>query len=90
MQYRDQRMSRDIKNHRGMTVEVRGDDFNRALRTWSKKVEESGLLKELNERMSYEKPTTEKQRMRKQARRRWERQVEEMIEAGKWQRDKNY
>jgi ribosomal protein S21 len=81
---------RDGKKRRGITVEVRGDDFGRALRTWSKKVQDTGLLKEVKDRMAYEKPAVAKQRMKKQARKRWERQVEEMIEAGTWHKDKNY
>ncbi len=80
---------RDGKRHKGLTVEVR-DDFNRALRTFSKKVQDSGILKEVKDRMSYEKPAVERQRMKKQARKRWEKQVEEMISAGRWHKDKNY
>lgn len=78
------------KGHRGITVEVRGDDFGRALRTWSKKVQDTGLMKELKDRMAFEKPAVAKQRMKKQARRRWERAVEEMIENGHWHKDKKY
>lgn len=74
---------------RGMFVEVK-DNFNAALRTFSKKVQDSGLLKEVKDRMSYEKPAVAKQRLKKQARRRWERQVEDMIEHGQWHKDKKY
>jgi len=81
---------RDGKKHRGTTVEVRNDDFGRALRTFSKKVQDSGLLKEVKDRMAYEKPAVGKQRMKKQARKRWERTVEEMIETGHWHKDKKY
>ena len=81
---------RDGIKHRGLTVEVRGDDFGRALRTWSKKVQDTGLLKEVKDRMAYEKPAVLKQRMKKQARKRWERQVEEMIETGLWHKDRKY
>lgn len=81
---------RDQKKHRGLTVEVRNDDFTRALRTWSKKVQDSGLLKEVKDRMAYEKPAVAKQRMKKQARKRWERVVEEMISLGLWHKDRNY
>ena len=81
---------RDGKKHRGLTVEVRGEDFGRALRTWSKKVQDTGLLKEVKERMSYEPPAVKKQRLKKQARKRWERTVEEMIDSGQWHKDKNY
>lgn len=81
---------RDTKKHRGIVVEVRNDDFGRALRTWSKKVQDTGLLKEVKERMAYEKPAELKQRMKKQARKRWERAVEDMIENGAWHKDRNY
>jgi ribosomal protein S21 len=81
---------RDSKKHQGITVEVRNDDFGRALRTWSKKVQDSGLLQEVKERMSFEKPAVAKQRFKKQARKRWERKVEEMIELGAWHKDKKY
>ena len=73
-----------------MAVEVRNDDFGRALRTFSKKVQDSGLLQIVKEKMSYEKPAVLRQRMKKQARKRWERQVEEMITNGHWQKDKNF
>lgn len=78
------------KKNYGMCVEVRNDDVGRALRTWSKKVQDSGLLKEVKDRMSYEKPAVLKQRLKKQARKRWEKRVEEMIESGVWHKDKNY
>jgi ribosomal protein S21 len=81
---------RDDKKFSGLTVEVRNDDFGRALRNWSKKVEESGLLKDLKDRLSYEPPSIEKQRMKKQARKRWERKVEEMIDKGHWDKNRNY
>jgi ribosomal protein S21 len=78
------------RKHRGLTVEVRNDDFGRALRTWSKKVQDTGVLKEVKDRMAYEKPAVLKQRLKKQARKRWERLVEEMIETGHWHKDKPY
>jgi ribosomal protein S21 len=82
--------SRDGKKYRGLTVEIRGDDFGRALRTWSKKVQDTGILKEVKDRMAYEKPAVAKQRMKKQARKRWERTVEEMIATGYWHKDRKY
>lgn len=82
--------SRDGKRTQGLTVEVRNDDFGRALRTFSKKVQDSGILKEYKERMSYEPPAVEKQRKKKQARKRWERKVEDMIMSGHWHKDRKY
>lgn len=81
---------RDGRRRRGLTVEVRNDDAGRALRTWSKKVQDSGLLKEVKDRMAYEKPAVLKQRLKKQARKRWEKQVEEMIAGGTWLKDRPY
>lgn len=81
---------RDGKKHCGLTVEVRNDDFGRALRTFSKKIQDIGILKEIKERMAYEKPAVKKQRLKKQARKRWERTVEELIESGHWHKDKKY
>ena len=78
-----------IKKHRGLSVEVK-DDFNRALRSFTRKVQDSGVLQAVKENMTYEKPAVERQRMKKQARKRWERQVEDMISSGKWHRDKKY
>ncbi len=40
--------------------------------------------------MAYEKPAVERQRMKKQARKRWEKKVEEMISTGMWHKDRNY
>lgn len=80
---------RDRKS-KGLTVEVRNDDFGRALRTFSKKVQELGTMQEVKERMAYEKPAVARQRLKKQARKRWERKVEEMISVGMWHKDKNY
>ena len=81
---------RDNKKHRGTAVEVRNDELGRALRTFSKKIQDSGLLQIVKEKMSYEKPAVLKQRMKKQARKRWERQVEDMITNGHWLKDKKY
>lgn len=78
------------KDKRGLVVEVKGEDFNRALRTFSKKVQDSGILKEVKDRMQYEKPAIRRQRMAKQARKRWEKQVEDLIARGRWHPDKPY
>jgi predicted nucleic acid-binding Zn ribbon protein len=40
--------------------------------------------------MAYEPPAVERQRLKKQARKRWERTVEEMISLGHWHKDKKY
>lgn len=66
------------------------DNFPTALRNFTKKMQDSGVLQAVREKMSYEKPAVLKQRKKKQARKRWERQVEEMIAQGRWHKDKKY
>ena len=56
---------------RGLYVEVRNNDVNKALRIFKKKIQEEGILQEYKERQHYEKPS-EKRRKEKQAgRKRW-------------------
>lgn len=61
---------------RGLSVEVRNDDVNKALRMFKKKVQESGILQELKEREFYEKPTTKRKRAKAAAKSRWKKQLE--------------
>ncbi len=64
----------------GLAVRNIGDgprDFERALRTWSKKVQDSGLLRDLKERECYEKPSVIRKREKAIAKKRWQRLVEE-------------
>jgi small subunit ribosomal protein S21 len=64
----------------GLAVRNIGDgprDFDRALRTWSKKVQDSGLLRDLKERECYEKPSVIRKRAKAVATKRWQRLVEE-------------
>jgi small subunit ribosomal protein S21 len=63
----------------GLKVTNIGDgprDFERALRTWSKKVQDSGLLRDLKERECYEKPSVIRKREKAIARKRWLRSQE--------------
>ena len=58
-------MAKNPNNNRplvsGLRVEV-GDNFNSALRKFKKKVDDSGLLEDLRDKMAYEKPTTTRKR----------------------------
>ena len=47
---------------KGLKVEVRDNDVNKALRLFKKKVQEDGLLQELRAREFYEKPTAKRKR----------------------------
>ena len=64
-------------NLKGTTVVVKdGEDFNRALRRFKNKVEDSGKLKDIQKKEFYEKPTTERKRKKSAAKARWRKQVE--------------
>jgi small subunit ribosomal protein S21 len=71
-------MRKHSNNITGNTVVVKdGEDFNRALRRFKKKVEESGVLDDLRSREFYEKPTTERKRKAGAARARWRKKLRE-------------
>jgi small subunit ribosomal protein S21 len=57
------------------SVLVRDGNVEKALRKFKKKIQESGLLEELRERQTYEKPTTERKRKKSVARNRWRKQL---------------
>ena len=60
----------------GLKVHVPDGGFERAMRKFKKKVQESGLLQELREREQYEKPTTRRKKAKSQARKRWLKKLE--------------
>ena len=49
-----------------ITVDVRNNNIERALRTLKKKLQKDGLFKELRLRQRYEKPTLKRQREHKE------------------------
>jgi small subunit ribosomal protein S21 len=57
------------------SVAVRDGNVEKALRKFKKKIQDSGLLNELRERETYEKPTTERKRKKSVARNRWRKQL---------------
>ena len=59
----------------GKTVIVKDGNVEKALRKFKKKVQDSGLLQELRDRETYEKPTTAKKRKKSAARNRWRKQL---------------
>lgn len=60
----------------GNTVIVVNDQFEKAMRTFKKKVLKSGLLRELQERSYYEKPTARRKKAKAAAKKRLSRQIE--------------
>ncbi len=63
-----------MKEYRRSVV-VKDGNVERALRKFKKKIQEQGLLIELKERETYEKPTTRKKRKKSAARNRWQKQL---------------
>lgn len=59
----------------GKTVIVKDDNIERALRKFKKKVLESGLMQDLRDRETYEKPTTRRKRKKSAAKNRWRKQL---------------
>lgn len=56
-------------------VIVKDGNVERALRKFKKKIQEQGLLVELKERETYEKPTTRRKRKKSAAKNRWQKQL---------------
>lgn len=61
----------------GSTVTVTHDNVDKALRKFKKKIQDSGKLQDLREREFYEKPTTKRKRKKNQAKRRWNKKLED-------------
>lgn len=62
---------------KGLGIVVKeGEDINRALRRFKNKVEDSGLLKTLQQKEFYEKPTTVRKRKKAAGRARHLRRIE--------------
>jgi small subunit ribosomal protein S21 len=59
----------------GRTVFVADGNVEKALRKFKKKVQDSGIMLELRERESYEKPTTTRKRRRAAAVNRWRKEL---------------
>lgn len=56
----------------GRKVIVTDDNVDKALRKFKKKINDDGLLQELQDRQSYVKPTVRKKLAKLQAKKRWQ------------------
>jgi small subunit ribosomal protein S21 len=60
----------------GNVVHVReGEPFEKALRRFKNKIQDSDLLNDLRQREFYEKPTTARKRAKSAARNRWQKEL---------------
>jgi len=74
------KQTRDNTKFKGLSVEVRNNDINYALRKFKKKVQEAGIIQEVRKREFYEKPSELRKRAKAAGRARWlkkQRQLEE-------------
>ena len=62
-------------NLTGRKVIVKDGNVEKALRKFKKKVSESGLLLELQQRETYTKPSVRKKLARSMAKKRWQKQL---------------
>ena len=59
----------------GLTVEVKGGNFERALRKWKKKCTEAGIVQEVRERREFVKKSEIKRKAKDAGRKRWLRKL---------------
>jgi small subunit ribosomal protein S21 len=57
--------------------------FEKALRIFKRKIDNSGLLREVRERQEYEKPSETRKLAKNRAKKRWQKKVDQNIQAGK-------
>lgn len=67
--------NKDLVICKGNSVTVQDGQFEKAMRKFKKKVLESGLLRELKERETYEKPTTTRKKKKAAAKSRWRKKL---------------
>ena len=63
---------------KGLCVEVRNGDFNKALRIFKKKVQEAGIVQEIRERQHYVKPSEVRKKAKAAGRKRWLKKMEKL------------
>ena len=64
---------------RGLTVKVKNNDVNKAMRKLKKLMQQEGIFQELRKREYYEKPTTKRKREKAQAVKRWKKKQAESL-----------
>ena len=74
-EYKKKFKPKQTDSKQGLYVDVQEGQFEKAFRKFRNKVEDSGLLIEIRERMEYEKPCVGRKKAKNQARRRWLKKV---------------
>ena len=76
-------MRRD-RPKQGLTVMVRGDDLNGAMRVLKKRMQEEGIFNELRDRVGHRTRGEKKRLQRAAGRRRWLKKIDKLKEQGLW------
>ena len=63
---------------RGLYVEVKNNNINRAWRKLKRLLQDEGVNQEMRDRQYYEKPSAKKKRLKAMAKKRWEKKRREM------------
>jgi len=67
----DEGMAREPRQKRGLKVEVRNNDINRAWRKLKRLMQDEGIIQELRERKQFTKPSEKRARAKAAGRKRW-------------------
>tara|TARA_B100000212_G_scaffold293280_1_gene235515 strand:+ start:1000 stop:1260 length:261 start_codon:yes stop_codon:yes gene_type:complete len=78
--YNNQRF--EDRPKRGLTVVVRNNDVNKAIRKLKKLMNNEGIIKELRDRSHYVKPSEKKRVAKNQAIRRWQKKQQKLRDQG--------
>lgn len=68
----------DDRQRRGMTVHVKNNDVNKALRRLKKIMQQEGIFQELRRREFFEQPSAKRKREKAQAVKRWKKKKAEI------------
>jgi small subunit ribosomal protein S21 len=80
---KDFKRRRDDVSLQGLTVTVRNDDVNKAIRIFKKKVAEEGIIQDYRARQEYIKPSEKRRKAKAAGRARWlKKQAKEKQERG--------
>jgi len=63
---------------RGLSVEVKNNNINRAWRKLKRLLQDEGINQELRERQYYEKPSAKRKREKAMAKKRWEKKRQQI------------
>jgi small subunit ribosomal protein S21 len=66
----------------GLSVVVKNNDVNKALRKLKKKIQNEGLFQDLRKRECFEKPSILKKRSKAMAVKRWQKKAKELRDDG--------